>query len=310
MAAAAPRAALGVVVALVAVAAAALTVAYVAGGVSLQPPPLWARHDDPAAAMCRQLGRIQGKQYKAECDDHKAACMAACDDERHGACAQECKLQDQSCHAAADGAEAAVASRCRSRASRAHRATHTLRSARPASPFANPWCIGKQAVPPDPTRDGNGHLCQRAVAQPGCATDEQRASLVCACCYCYDECGLEHTVAKGCSWFCASMSYLRGAGMDGLTERAPAPARAHTRVRNAHCIGNLRHRSHSSPRAEGTGYICKAALMAVGCTDDDALGRVECACCYCYDECALRDTLDADCREHVTCPTKLPGLNY
>ncbi|KAJ1626155.1 hypothetical protein T492DRAFT_1034936 [Pavlovales sp. CCMP2436] len=71
------------------------------------------------------------------------------------------------------------------------------------TPYPNKFCVGKaknsSSVPAqgsDTTQEpdnGNGFICTKALGQDKCTTPAELASIYCACCQCYVQCGMSHT---------------------------------------------------------------------------------------------------------------------
>ncbi|KAJ1625559.1 hypothetical protein T492DRAFT_843875 [Pavlovales sp. CCMP2436] len=78
--------------------------------------------------------------------------------------------------------------------------------------YPNSFCIGRTGssgvkessdpddpMPTDPGEvDGKGYICAKALGKSKCKTAEELASLYCACCECYVQCGLGITVWAVC----------------------------------------------------------------------------------------------------------------
>lgn len=131
-------------------------------------------------------------------------------------------------------------------------------------PVKNEFCIGKiKDGVPDPTKDGNGYICDAATGKFGCETTEKLGSLRCACAHCYSQCGMSNT-----EW--------------GLTCLPPP-------VKNDFCVGKIKNGIADTTK-DGNGYICHAAHFKPGCETVEQLSSLDCACRYCYSQCGLSRT--------------------
>jgi hypothetical protein len=131
-------------------------------------------------------------------------------------------------------------------------------------PIKNDFCIGKiKGGVADPSKDGNGYICDAAAGKYGCEAPNNISSLKCACTHCYSQCGMANT-----EW--------------GLT-CLPPPAK------NDFCVGKIQ-AGIADPHKDGNGYICAAAFGKPNCDTPAQLATLECACKYCYSQCGLSRT--------------------
>jgi hypothetical protein len=66
--------------------------------------------------------------------------------------------------------------------------------------YPNSHCVGKESTRRIGVDDGTGFICAKALGKPKCTTYDELASLYCACCECYHQCGLSHTVWAVCKY--------------------------------------------------------------------------------------------------------------
>jgi len=161
----------------------------------------------------------------------------------------------------------------------------------------NSYCVGKKHAPTDPddvTHDGRGYVCASARNKPYCTTVEELATEYCACCYCYNSCGLKNTPSFGCQ-----STYACGYGPDyGKTVAAapvPDPVETPAPYRNEYCIGKVA-AVYDDLGHDGAGYICRKAVNKPGCNTVAELGSLYCACCQCYTQCGMKNTVHANCK--------------
>lgn len=157
----------------------------------------------------------------------------------------------------------------------------------PATPYPNEFCVGRKYG--GGSADGQGYICVAAVDQQYCSSADQLADLYCACCHCYEPCGMANTVNAQCRETMCTGSLTHGGAQPPISPdpyptpmpeapraaaaplRAAAPWRAAAPVPalpavpspypSPYCTGKQLG-SGADPNKDGNGFVCQKVRAA------------------------------------------------
>lgn len=122
--------------------------------------------------------------------------------------------------------------------------------------------------------------CARALTRAPrrvCARSVPAASVWCACCHCYDECGLQNTLAAQCGWMCKVTPGDNDEDDEPEESPVPEPLGVPAPIQNRFCTGRIRPSRPVNPHVDGNGMICAKAVGKAYCTTDEELSSLYCA---------------------------------
>jgi hypothetical protein len=156
---------------------------------ALEPtPPTLTSFDD-----CVEAAADWAAEYAQACRSAQDACARdMCAGAPDAACLALCESTRLRCDARAGHGLADARARCSARAQLGAAAT---------AAFPNAFCTGHADARAGwrAEREGDGYICARAIGRPGCASAAELGSLRCACCACYEPCGMRRTAWADCA---------------------------------------------------------------------------------------------------------------
>jgi len=156
----------------------------------------------PEQKQCEEMVGDNNQGYVKACAGAFKACMGKCAQGSDGGpCRNACKSTRDTCRKAAAAKMRQDLSSCSYLGENACIGAVDECGLGVPSAYANPFCVGKVGRGgANPHKDGNSYVCKAAVGKAGCTTSEELASIFCACCYCYNQCGLKDTESAVCKY--------------------------------------------------------------------------------------------------------------